>query len=53
MMRAGLCFGMGIANAGDPEAQNDLGIMYYEGNVPRDYKKAAEWYRKATKRRNG
>jgi TPR repeat protein len=36
------------ANAGDPEAQNNLGVMYYNGEgVPQDYKRAAEWYLKA------
>lgn len=36
------------ANQGDAIAQNNLGFMYYEGNsLPRDYKKAVEWYSKA------
>jgi TPR repeat protein len=36
------------ADTGDPKAQFDVGQMYYEGNgIPRDYKKAAEWYLKA------
>jgi TPR repeat protein len=36
------------ANAGDVEAQHDLGNMYYFGSeVRRDYAQAALWYRKA------
>jgi TPR repeat protein len=37
-----------IAEAGDPNAQYNLGLLYARGQgVPRDYGKAAEWYRKA------
>lgn len=37
-----------IAEQGDAEAQNYLGIMYYLGfGVSRDYKKAIQWYEKA------
>jgi len=36
------------AKAGDPEAQNELGDKYYNGNVvPEDYAEAVKWYRKA------
>ena len=36
------------AKKGDKEAQNDLGLMYYEGEgVPQDYEKAIEWYTKS------
>ena len=36
------------AKAGDAEAQDQLGEMYYFGEgVPRDYAQAANWYRKA------
>src|SRR5437867_9161069 len=36
------------AQAGDPVAQNQLGEMYEHGNgVPRDFAKAARWYRLA------
>ena len=36
------------ANAGDMEAQWDLGWMYSDGSdVPIDYKEALKWYRKA------
>ena len=36
------------AEAGDANAQYNLGIMYYEPNgVPRDYAEAMSWYRKA------
>ena len=34
------------ANAGDADAQNDLGLMYYNGEgVPQDYVEAVRWYR--------
>lgn len=37
-----------LAQNGDAEAQNYLGILYYLGfGVNRDYKKALEWYEKA------
>jgi TPR repeat protein len=36
------------AQAGDAQAQNDLGYLYYRGNgVPQDYAQALDWYRKA------
>jgi TPR repeat protein len=37
-----------LAKAGNPDAQHLLGLMYYMGRgVPRDYKQAFEWHRKA------
>lgn len=37
-----------IAEAGDSNAQYNLGMLYARGQgVPQDYAKAAEWYRKA------
>ncbi len=36
------------AEQGDPEAQFNLGVMYYEGEgMPQSDVKAARWYRKA------
>ena len=36
------------AAAGDAQAMNDLGELYYEGKgVPQDYQKAKDWYEKA------
>jgi TPR repeat protein/serine/threonine protein kinase len=41
------------AAAGDPEAQIHLGRMYENGlGVPRDYRKAMKWYRKAAEQGN-
>ena len=37
-----------LAEDGDAEAQNDLGVMYGNGEgVPQDYKEAVKWYRLA------
>lgn len=37
-----------MAESGDPQAQAQLGNLYYEGKgVEQNYAKAAEWYRKA------
>lgn len=37
-----------LAKAGNPDAQHLLGLMYYMGRgVPRDYKQALAWHRKA------
>jgi TPR repeat protein len=37
-----------LAKAGDPDAENLLGLMYYMGRgVPRDYKQAFAWHYKA------
>ena len=37
-----------LAEAGDAEAQTDLGFMYANGlGVPQDYTEAVKWYRKA------
>ena len=37
-----------LANQGYVDAQNNLGLMYYDGEgVRQDYAKAAEWYQKA------
>ncbi|MYM36059.1 sel1 repeat family protein [Duganella sp. FT94W] len=37
-----------LAQAGNPDAQHLLGLMYYMGRgVPQDYKIALEWHRKA------
>lgn len=36
------------AEAGDPNAQYDLGVMYYSGEgVPKDAAEALKWFRKA------
>lgn len=36
------------AEAGDPKAQGDVGIMYYAGKgLPRDYQQARYWFRRA------
>ena len=36
------------AEQGDAKAQNNLGVMYYNGvGVPQDYVEAAKWYRQA------
>ncbi len=41
---------MPLAEKGDANAQNYLGIIYYLGfGVQRDYKKAVEWYERAAK----
>jgi uncharacterized protein len=38
------------AEAGDPSAQNRLGLLYDEGvGVPQDYRQAKEWFEKAAK----
>lgn len=37
-----------LAEAGDPDAQYQLGIMYYRGEgVMQDYREAADWYQGA------
>ena len=37
-----------VAEAGDPNAQYNLGLLYARGQgVPQSYQKAAEWYQKA------
>ena len=37
-----------LAEKGDAEAQNNLGVMYdYGEGVPKDYAEAVKWYRKA------
>ncbi len=37
-----------LAEVGDAQAQNNLGVMYVEGQgVPQDYTEALKWYRKA------
>ena len=37
-----------VAEAGDAEAQYQLGVMFESGRgVARDYRQAAEWYRRA------
>ena len=42
------------AEQGDAAAQNDLGVMYFEGkDIEQDYEKAAEWFLKAAKQGNG
>lgn len=39
---------MPLADAGDPQVQNQIAAMYYQGQgVPRDYAKSAEWFRRA------
>ncbi len=41
------------AEAGDPKAQNNLGVLYANGQgVPKDYAKAAHWYRLAANQGN-
>lgn len=41
------------ANRGDAKAQNNLGVMYYEGRgVPQDYGRAASWYEKSAAQGN-
>jgi len=41
------------AEQGYADAQSDLGEMYDEGRgVPKDYKEAARWYRKAAEQGN-
>lgn len=41
------------AKEGKPEAQYNLGAMYYNGDgVKQDYAKAAQWYAKAGKQEN-
>jgi TPR repeat protein len=40
-----------LAEQGDADAQNDLGVMYDNGNgVPQDHAEAAKWFRKAAER---
>ena len=40
-----LCKWQPLAEKGHANAQNNLGIIYHEGNgVPQDYKKAAHWF---------
>jgi hypothetical protein len=37
-----------LAERGDASAQNELGLLYYEGRgVPQDHRKAKEWFDKA------
>ncbi len=37
-----------LAEKGDAQAQYNLGVMYERGDgVPRDFKKAVKWFRKA------
>jgi uncharacterized protein len=37
-----------LAEQGDASAQNNLGVMYDQGQgVPQDYAEAVKWYRKA------
>ena len=39
-----------LAQGGDATAQNELGLLYYEGKgVPQNHKKAKEWFDKAVK----
>ena len=39
-----------LAESGDADAQNYLGILYYLGfGVQKDYKKALDWYERAAK----
>ena len=43
----------GMADAGSASAQNNLGLMYYNGQgVAQDYAAAAGWYRKAADQGN-
>ncbi len=42
-----------IAESGNTDAQNDLGVLYYNGEgVAKDLAKAAEWYRKAAEKKH-
>ncbi len=37
-----------LAERGDADAQNNLGVMYFDGQgVVQDYKEAGKWYRKS------
>jgi TPR repeat protein len=37
-----------LAQGGDASAQNELGLLYYEGKgIPQDHRKAKEWFDKA------
>ena len=37
-----------IADEGDPNAQFNIGLLYYDGKgVPQDYQQAADWFRRA------
>ena len=37
-----------LAQGGDASAQNELGLLYYEGKgVPQNHRKAKEWFDKA------
>ncbi|MFT5396561.1 MAG: TPR repeat protein [Gammaproteobacteria bacterium] len=41
---------MPLAESGDADAQNYMGILYYLGfGVQKDYKKSLEWYERAAK----
>lgn len=41
---------MPLADSGDADAQNYIGILYYLGfGTQKDYKKALEWYERAAK----
>jgi len=43
-----------LAEQGNAEAQNNLGLMYYKGEgVVQDYKEAVKWYRLAAEQGNG
>jgi L-asparaginase II len=43
-----------LAEAGDAEAQENLGAMYSAGQgVPQDHAEAAKWFRKAADQNNG
>jgi TPR repeat protein len=45
---------LGPARAGDPEAQNRLGNLYYLGmGVGRDFRHAAYWYERAARQGHG
>ena len=40
-----------LAEAGDPQAQHNLGVMYYNGRgVERNFTEAAKWFRRAAER---
>ena len=40
-----------LAEAGDPQAQHNLGVMYYNGRgVERNFIEAAKWFRRAAER---